>query len=292
MKEFKLINENRGNEIIQELEDALNSKFNDMFAIPAEAEDAGCGDIHELEQRLTDEYEQNIQNLSPLRVSQSPRQLNTYLKYAYLTLEEAFFCLLGLDISSTPKDFSILKMRTRANYQVIDSVIYNTEEYKILSRAIEAQENTGVNTSSDGKIYTDGLINWAIDKFIEEVTGNNPVAKKTSTQKIKIPNARNYPEPLAKKLHKQLIDHGLISGEFSEMWVWIPNTNNSLKYLCEEFYSKFEKIVPKSGKYINITAYINKPKISDLRKAPRLNTGKEQNDIDLALSDLEKNYTK
>jgi hypothetical protein len=291
MKEFKLINENRGNEIIQELEDELNSKFNDMFAIPAEAEDEGCSNIHELEQRLTDEFERNYENLSNCH-TQSHQQLNECLNYDYLLPEEVIFCFLGLDIRHIPENFSTEKMYSGVDCQVIDNVVGNTIEFEMLKRAVKIKEKTGITISSNGEIYTEGLVKWATSKFIEEVADDKSADITTPTKKIKIPGARTYPEDFAKELHRQLIKHGLISGEFSKMWTWIPDTNNSLAYLCKELSSKFKKTLPKGGKFINVISYITKPQKSELHKAPVLNKGKGQHDIDSALSDLEKNYTK
>ena len=291
MKKYKLINEGRGNEIIYGLEGMLNSKLNDTVTIPAEAADMNCTNIDELEQQLIDEFERNSENLSNC-YTQSPQQLNECLNYDYLTLEEVIFCFLGLDIRHMPEKFSTEKMYSEVDCQVIDNVVGNTIEYETLKRAVKLKEKTGITITPNREIHTDGLINWAIGKFIEEVADTKSAIKNTLTKKLKIPNTRNYPEDFAKELHKQLTKHGLISGKFGEMWVWIPNTNNSLSYLCRELSSKFKKILPKGGKFINVIAYITKPQKSELHKAPNLNRGKEQHNIDSSLSDLEKNYTK
>ncbi len=294
MTQYKLINENHGNEIIQELEDGLNSKLNDIVAIPAEAEEIGNishTNIDKLEQQLTNEFEQNYENLSNCQTYKN-KQLNEWLNYyACLTPEEVLFCLLGLDINHIPSKFSIEKMHSEIDCQIIDAVTSRTLEYEALRRAIKAKEKIGMNLPGRD-IYTDGLINWAIDKFIEEVTEDNPTVKNMPTKKVNPPNVRNYPEDFAKELHNQLTAHELISGEFDDMWTWIPDTNNSLKYLCDELYSKFEKIVPKNGKFINVTAYINKPHASDLRKASYITTGNVLENIDSSLSILEEKYTK
>lgn len=288
MKQYKLINENCGAEILSELEERLNDKLNDMIKIPIEAESMGYANNDELEQQLTDEFERNVENLSNCN-THTNNQLNEWLNYyAYLTPEEALFCLLGLDINHIPNKFSIEKMHSEINCQVIDAVASRTLEYESLRRAIKAKEKIGMDLPGRD-IYTDGLINWAVGKFIEEITDKSPPTKNTSTQKIKIPDARNYPEDFAKELHKQLTSHHLISGEFNDMWTWKAK-QNALAAFADMLSLSFIKECPNSRKELNILAYIANPGKTTLRKVAATENIAKLKKLKLVISAIKENY--
>jgi len=288
MKKYKLINEDRGAEIIYGLEDELNSKLNDTIAIPAEAADISCTNIDELEQQLIDEFERNSKNLSNC-CTQSPQQLNECINYDYLTPEEVIFCFLGLDIRYIPENFSTEKMYSEVDCQVIDNIVDNTIEYKMLKRAIKLKEKTGITITPNREIHTDGLIDWAIDKFIEEVADTKSAVKNTSTKRLKIPNTKGYPKDFAKELHKQLTKHGLISGNFEEMWLW-EKYQNSLSYLADELSNKFPDECPASRKEVYLLAYITNPGKSKLSQVSASHDGPALRSIDSTISTLKNNY--
>ena len=290
MKQYRLINEDRGAEIISDMEDYLDSKLTDTIKIPAEAENMGYTNADELEQQLTDEFERNSKNLSNCNTCTN-KQLNEWLNcYDYLTPEEALFCLLGLDINHIPNKFSIEKTRSEIDCQVIDMVADQTIEYKSLRRAIKANEKNKLTLSPNGKIYTDDLTDWAVDKFIEEITDNNRTTKNISTQKIKIPNTkRNYPEGFAKELHKQLTRYELISGDFDGMWTWkLPQ--NALAAFADMLSLSFKKECPHSRKELNILAYIANPGKTTLRKVAPTETTASLSKLKLVISAIKENY--
>jgi hypothetical protein len=141
---YKLVNEDTGNRTVDKLNlyaDICKST-ND---ISKEKIDALMDEIVVIE---------HFQDISP------DKSLNEYLKYDYLTVKEAVFCLLGLD----PNIVDVIKG------ELIYQALSETKEFRYLMRA----EGDGFMSESNGKVFTKGFITWALDKgFIENTNSTS-----------------------------------------------------------------------------------------------------------------------
>jgi len=107
------------------------------------------------------------------------------------------------------------------------------------------------------KTKTQVFLEWAVLKgFIKEIEENRETTSKGD---------RSYPEWLAKELHKQLTEQGLISGDYDLMWQWLPKRKNTLPYLSDRLSKYFKEECPLNRKQPNLTAYI-KYSGTDFRK--------------------------
>ena len=164
---YKLINENRGEEIIQLLYDYTNSLLSDVFSMPNELNLVG-DNYDSLEEELMDVYENNLANVEQCNSHQSISQLNSFLTDDVLSVNEALFCILGLNIALIPYNFSILSLNNSKNSQALNSVISNTNEYRKLTKSIIAKKHTGLALVENRYINTEQFISWAQSKgFIE-----------------------------------------------------------------------------------------------------------------------------
>jgi len=198
MKQYKLVNENRGNEIIVMLEDKLTS---DIFKKLDNAPKLLTKIIFKTKNgKEYKSYKESVEIITELHHKQSRVALNHYLADNYLSFDEAAFCILGLN----PMAIRAMGNNPRVVHKKIEGVILKrfimeTAEYRGLSKA--PRESEFISDAED-KIYTDGLISWATKKgFIEEVV-ESKAKHKTSTK----PNHRSetiIQQELINKLAKE-----------------------------------------------------------------------------------------
>jgi len=141
---YKLVNEDTGNRTVDKLNLYANI-YKSTNDISKEKIDALMDEIVVIE---------HFQDASP------DRSLNEYLKYDYLTVKEAVFCLLGLN----PNIVDVIKG------ELIYQALSETKEFRYLMRA----EGDDFISESNGKVFTKGFITWALNKgFIESTVSKS-----------------------------------------------------------------------------------------------------------------------
>jgi len=141
---YKLVNEDTGNRTVDKL-NLYADIYKSTNDISKEKIDALMDEIVVIE---------HFQDASP------DRSLNEYLKYDYLTVKEAVFCLLGLN----PNIVDVIKG------ELIYQALSETKEFRYLMRA----EGDDFISESNGKVFTKGFITWALNKgFIESTVSKS-----------------------------------------------------------------------------------------------------------------------
>jgi hypothetical protein len=169
MKQYALVNENRGVEIIAMLEALLASDiFNKLDNAPKFITKIILKTKNGKEFKL---YKESVALIKELHHKQPNLALNHYLADNYLSLDEAVFCILGLN----PKTVGAMNNNPRVINKKIKGVILQrfiveTAEGRGLSKAPRVEEESGFISDTEDKVYTDRLISWAIkNEFIEEI---------------------------------------------------------------------------------------------------------------------------
>jgi len=184
MTKYKLVNEGRGVEICEMLDKVIsNSKFYNAFeklpnfiSKPISVLSKNAKE-HLLFKKWVTFTVKNI-------YSNPSISLNHYLADEYLSIDEAIFCIMGLNprviewINADP--------RKSANKEItsllLKQFIMQTSEGRGLYKAPKINEPGGFISEDGSKVYTNGLIAWSIKKgFIEEDINN----KKTDDKKQK-----------------------------------------------------------------------------------------------------------
>ena len=180
MKQYALVNENRGVEIIAMLEALLASDiFNKLDNAPKFITKIILKTKNGKEFKL---YKESVALIKELHHKQPNLALNHYLADNYLSLDEAVFCILGLN----PRTVGAMNNNPRVINKKIKGVILQrfiveTAEGRGLSKAPRVEEESGFISDAEDKVYTDEFISWAIKKgFIEEVVESKS-KQKTST---------------------------------------------------------------------------------------------------------------
>ena len=180
MKQYALVNENRGVEIIAMLEALLATDiFNKLDNAPKFITKIILKTKNGKEFKL---YKESVALIKELHHKQPNLALNHYLADNYLSLDEAVFCILGLN----PKTVGAMNNNPRVINKKIKGVILQrfiveTAEGRGLSKAPRVEEESGFISDAEDKVYTDEFISWAIKKgFIEEVVESKS-KQKTST---------------------------------------------------------------------------------------------------------------
>ncbi len=189
MTQYELVNKNLGDSVITTMYVHTESLLNDVFEITAMSiiEDENAYD--NLYRKLMDNYENNLDTVKCCNSNQTTEQLNSFLTDDNISIDEALFCILGLNITAKPYDYSILNLNKHKNHSVIDSAIFKTSEYRKLIKAINVIEETGLVFTPTNDIYTIGFVAWALRKgFIKEI--GNPIQSSKKNNKLDIHNAR------------------------------------------------------------------------------------------------------
>jgi hypothetical protein len=170
MKQYALVNINRGVEIIAMLEALLDSDiFNKLDNAPKFITKIILKTKNGKEFKL---YKESVALIKELHHKQPNLALNHYLADNYLSLDEAVFCILGLN----PRIVSAMDSNPRVINKKIKGVILKRfiieiPECRSLSKAPRIGKEFGFISDVEDKVYTDGLITWAIKKkYIEETT--------------------------------------------------------------------------------------------------------------------------
>ena len=237
MTQYKLVNANRGNEIIDLMHNYTHSMLSDVFRIPNELNLDG-DDYEALHDQLLDDHNNNLAHVECCNPNQSTNQLNSFLTDDVLSVDEALFCILGLNITSKPYSFSILNLSKHKSNKALDSVISNTSEYRKLTKAIIAEESTGLSLVKSQYIYTKQFILWAIDKgFIyQEPDTNDQRHTNKNDKETGIPMRRYviYTETLPKYLKKlkqslaPISTNGLSTTDAGKLGKYFESNKNTL----------------------------------------------------------------
>jgi len=175
MTKYKLVNEDRGVEICEMLDKVIsNSKFYNAFeklpnfiSKPISMLSRNAKE-HLLFKKWVTFTVKNI-------YSNPSISLNHYLADEYLSIDEAIFCIMGLN----PRVIEWIDANPRksANKEItsllLKQFIMQTSEGRGLYKAPKIIEPGGFISEDGSKVYTNGLAAWAIEKgFIEEVIKN------------------------------------------------------------------------------------------------------------------------
>lgn len=202
MKQYKLVNENRGVEIIDMLEALLASDiFNKLDNAPKFITKIILKTKNGKEFKL---YKESVALIKELHHKQPNLALNHYLADNYLSLDEAVFCILGLN----PRTVGAMSNNPRVINKKIKGVILQrfiveTAEGRGLSKAPRVEEDSGFISDEEDKVYTDELISWAIKKgFIEELVESKTKQKKSTktTHRLETITQQELINKIAKKV--------------------------------------------------------------------------------------------
>ena len=202
MKQYKLVNENRGDEIIAMLEKIL---VGDIFKKLDKAPKLLTKIILKTKNgKEFKSYKESVALIKKLHHKQPNLALNHYLADNYLSLDEAVFCILGLN----PRTVGAMNNNPRVINKKIKGVILQhfiveTAEGRGLSKAPRVEEESGFISDEEDKVYTDELISWAIKKgFIEELVESKAKQKKSTktTQRSETITQQELINKLAQKV--------------------------------------------------------------------------------------------
>jgi len=201
-----------------------------------------------------------------------------FLNFDTLKYDEALCILLGID----PHIPSVLTVSEESLLSVFD---YEADFYDISVNGLlfRSEENQSLKRKFEhNEINTKDFLRWAVDKgFIKEIEESIDNQETTS-------EARNYPEWLAKELHKQLTEQCLISGDYASMWQWLPKYKNTLPYLADKLSAVFQEECPPTRKQPNLTAYIEYSG-TEFRKVPLSTDRTITSKIDTVINNLKSN---
>ena len=212
MKQYKLVNENRGDEIITMLEKILVSDiFNKLDKTPKILTKIILKTRNGKEFKS---YKESVELIKELHHKQPNLALNHYLADNYLSFDEAVLCILGLN----PRTVGAMDNNPRVINKKIKGVILKrfimeTAEGRGLSKAPRVEEESGFISDEEDKVYTDEFISWAIKKgFIEEVVESKS-KQKTLTNPNHRPETIIQQELINKLAKKVMVEHPKITKE-------------------------------------------------------------------------------
>jgi DNA mismatch repair ATPase MutS len=196
MKQYKLVNENRGNEIIAMLEDILAGDiFNKLDKAPKLLTKIIFKTKNGKEFKS---YKESVEIIKELHHKQSSVALNHYLADRYLSFDQAALCMLGLNpmaVSAIGNNPRVINRKIKG--VILKRFIMETAECRGLSKAPGVEEKSGFISDAEDKVYTDGFISWAIDQGIIAII--NGKGKKNNINKF------NSERVDAKEHNKQVI---------------------------------------------------------------------------------------
>ena len=118
MTQYELVNKNLGDSVITTMYVHTESLLNDVFEITAMSiiEDENAYD--NLYRKLMDNYENNLDTVKCCNSNQTTEQLNSFLTDDTISIDEALFCILGLNITAKPYGYSILNLNKHKNHSI------------------------------------------------------------------------------------------------------------------------------------------------------------------------------
>ena len=180
MKQYKLVNENRGDEIITMLEKILVSDiFNKLDKTPKILTKIILKTRNGKEFKS---YKESVELIKELHHKQPNLALNHYLADNYLSFDEAVLCILGLNpMTVGAMDNNPRVINKKIKGVILKHFIMETAEGRGLSKAPRVEEESGFISDEEDKVYTDGLVTWATKKgFIEELVESKTKQKKST----------------------------------------------------------------------------------------------------------------
>ena len=239
MKQYKLVNENRGDEIITMLEKILVSDiFNKLDKTPKILTKIILKTRNGKEFKS---YKESVELIKELHHKQPNLALNHYLADNYLSFDEAVLCILGLN----PRTVGAMDNNPRVINKKIKGVILKrfimeTAEGRGLSKAPRVEEESGFISDAEDKVYTDEFISWAIKKgFIEEVVESKS-KQKTSTNPNHRPETIIQQELINKLAKKVMAEHPKITKEMlADTISTIEEVKISEGTIRKDYLSKF-----------------------------------------------------
>ena len=239
MKQYKLVNENRGDEIITMLEKILvGDIFNKLDKTPKILTKIILKTRNGKEFKS---YKESVELIKELHHKQPNLALNHYLADNYLSFDEAVLCILGLN----PRTVGTMDNNPRVINKKIKGVILKhfimeTAEGRGLSKAPRVEEESGFISDEEDKVYTDGLVTWATKKgFIEELV-ESKTKQKTSTNPNHRPETIIQQELINKLAKKVMVEHPKITKEMLAVTISaIEEIKISEGTIRKDYLSKF-----------------------------------------------------
>jgi len=186
MKLYRLTNKDRPNQILSIFDKlfAINDYLQAVEKAPKIA--TKILGIFSEDVREHDIFLKSVKYIKECQNKNTDTILNHYLSDRYLSFDEASFCLLGLHpkaIQLIDKNFK--KPTTQIKGVILKLLLLDLAEVRGLSKASRIGELDGFISDEEDKVYTEGLIKWAIKNkyiFIEELPKDaNPQAKDAET---------------------------------------------------------------------------------------------------------------
>ena len=239
MKQYKLVNENRGDEIITMLEKIL---VGDIFKKLDKAPKPLTKIILKTKNgKEFKSYKESVALIKKLHHKQPNLALNHYLADNYLSFDEAVFCILGLNprtvgaMSNNPR---VINKKMKG--VILQRFILETAEGRGLSKALRVEEQSGFISDEEDKVYTDEFISWAIKKgFIEEIVDSKS-KQKTSTNPNHRPETIIQQELINKLAKKVMVEHPKITKEMLAVTISaIEQVKISEGTIRKDYLSKF-----------------------------------------------------
>jgi len=175
MKEYKLVNENRGGDICKLLDKYISSEYkfyNAIERLPSFISKPLSKLGNAKEKLLLKKWVHLIiENMH----THPNTALNHYLVDGWLSLDEAIFCIMGLNprVIEMINDDPRLPKNRKITSVLLKHFVLQTAEGRGLYKAPRTNDSDGFVSDEEDKVNTKGLISWAIEKgFIEEDLGN------------------------------------------------------------------------------------------------------------------------
>ncbi len=171
MTQYKLVNENNGKELLSYMSDSM--LYYEILISKSEFCDSDMETLNF-----------DIETIGAKDPTSKDNSLNDFLNDEYLSFKEALFCLVGF----TPHAVSIygddtMSYTDRPGF-LVDMVLSETREYRKLKKAPKLETKGGFISVTEDRVYTNGLIPWAIKAGIIEEVFESSNTSKTTTKKL------------------------------------------------------------------------------------------------------------
>jgi len=183
MKQYKLTNEKRASEVLDMLERLLSTDiFTRLNSAPKFIRNLLLKTKNGKEYKF---YYDAVHVIKKNQFDHPNLALNHYLSDEYLSLDEAIFCIVGLN----PMAIEMMGVNPRivnrtANGLFLKRLLTQLSEGRRLYKAPRIGEPEGFISYSENRVYTAGLITWAIQKgYIEEISNRELIDYKKEKDK-------------------------------------------------------------------------------------------------------------
>jgi hypothetical protein len=203
MKQYKLVNENRGVDICKLLDRLVSSehKFYDAFEKLPNFISKPLSKFNTAKEKLL--FKKWVNLITKSMHTRPNTALNHYLTDDWLSLDEAIFYIMGLNpmaIEMISDDPRVPKNR-KITSVLLKHFVLQTAEGRGLYKASRTNNSDGFVSDEEDKVNTKELISWAIKKgFITEVDSLEKTNKLKKTPRASTIEQQDMINNLAKKI--------------------------------------------------------------------------------------------